>query len=408
MNRELLKEMIEAGYVNVQKHPSEDLFIYNYSKAAQYGQIWNEVTIQCRGLIMDGNGNIVSRPFKKFFNYEQHTPDQIPNLPFTVFDKEDGCLGVLYWVSNGDPFIATRGSFTSDQSVAANDILYSNKELVEALRNIDKSKTYCFEIIHPSYRIVVDYKGRKDLILLGAIDVATGEDAEFPELPTPIVKRYDGINDYRELKKLEESNREGFIVRFDNGFRMKIKFEEYCRLHSILTNVSSKTIWRTLRGIDRQKQLLKEANDLIGRALELQWIPGKEKEAVILLEKAEKKRIDASLCPTTFAETLDNVPDEFYEWVEKKKSEIVREFDKVDLSIMDEWSKVCIDLGDPSSESFKGGMSRRREFAEYVLGSKYKYKRQIMALQDGKDLKDHIWKLVEPKFETPFINNEEG
>ena len=403
MNRELLKEMIEAGYVNVQKHPSEDLFIYNYSKAAQYGQIWNEVTIQCRGLIMDGKGNIVSRPFKKFFNYEQHTPDQIPNLPFTVFDKEDGCLGVLYWVSNGDPYIATRGSFTSDQSAAANNILYNNKELVEALRNIDRNKTCCFEIIHPSYRIVVDYKGRKDLILLGAIDVATGEDAEMPILPTATVKRYDGINDYKELKKLEESNKEGFIVRFSNGFRMKIKFEEYCRLHSILTNVSSKTIWRTLRGIDKHKNLSEEI-------IKLEWnlIAATPEESIELSEKIEKKKLDASLCPTTFAETLENVPDEFYNWVEKKKEELVREFDKIDIDILDEWTRVCIDLGDITSKSFKGGMPRRREFAEYVLGSKYKYKRQIMALQDGKDLKDHIWKLVEPKFETPFINNEEG
>ena len=68
INRALLNEMIENDFVNVNKHPTHDLFIYNYSPKAQYERVWNEVTMMCRGLILDADYNIVARPFKKFFN----------------------------------------------------------------------------------------------------------------------------------------------------------------------------------------------------------------------------------------------------------------------------------------------------------------------------------------------------
>lgn len=37
--------------------------MYNYTAKAQYDKLWNEVTLQCRGLILDGDGNVVARPF---------------------------------------------------------------------------------------------------------------------------------------------------------------------------------------------------------------------------------------------------------------------------------------------------------------------------------------------------------
>ena len=44
MNQTLLKSMIDGGYVQVNKHPTADLFIYNYTSSTQYEQMWNEVT----------------------------------------------------------------------------------------------------------------------------------------------------------------------------------------------------------------------------------------------------------------------------------------------------------------------------------------------------------------------------
>ena len=71
-----------------------------------------------------------------------------------------------------------------------------------------------------------------------------------------IVKKYDGINEYTTLKLMVSNDDEGFVVRFKNGFRMKIKGEEYCRLHSILTNISSRNIWEHLKNNDSFDEIL--------------------------------------------------------------------------------------------------------------------------------------------------------
>ena len=119
-----------------------------------------------------------------------------------------------------------------------------------------------------------------DLVLLTVIDNETGNE-RIEDVGFPIVKKFDGINDLHELKALEENNKEGFVVRFTNGFRVKVKFEEYMRLHKIITGVSNIAIWEYL---------------------------------------AEGK---------SFEELLEKVPDEFYNWVKKNESELRTQFDKI-------------------------------------------------------------------------------
>ena len=100
MDTKFLNKMIAEGYVKVAFHPSEDLYIYNYSQTAQYERVWNEVTLQCRGLILDGKGKIIARPFPKFFNLGETENQIIPPLPFEIYEKMDGSLGISYWVDN--------------------------------------------------------------------------------------------------------------------------------------------------------------------------------------------------------------------------------------------------------------------------------------------------------------------
>lgn len=277
MNKELLQKMITEKLVSVQKHPEADLFIYNYSPKVQYEKLWNEITLITRGLILDSEMNIVARPFGKFFNIQEHKENEIPDQSFDVYEKMDGSLGILYWY-NEKPFIATRGSFVSEQSKHATNILYQKYKHV--LDNLDKKATYLFEIIYPQNRIVVDYEGMDDLILLTVIDNETGEE-RLDEIGFPLVKKYNGINDLSKLSYLEEKNKEGFVVRFKNGFRLKVKFEEYVRLHRIITGVSNIAIWEYL---------------------------------------AEGK---------SFEELLEKVPDEFYNWVKKTQGELTKQFDEI-------------------------------------------------------------------------------
>lgn len=278
MNIDLLQQMLAEKLVVRQKHPEADLFIYNYSPTVQYSREWNEITLLCRGLILDAEMNYVARPFPKFFNWEELTPDQIPNEAFEVFDKMDGSLGILYWL-NDMPFIATRGSFTSDQALHATHILHTKYPSLFPL--LKKTETYLFEIIYPENRIVLDYGATDDLVLLAQMDTQTGKEMPIQDIGFPMVKRYDGIKDFATLKALDLPNHEGFVLRFESGFRMKIKFADYVRLHKIITQVTSVVIWEYL---------------------------------------SEEKPFD---------ELLEKVPDEFYSWVKQTERQLKEEYDKI-------------------------------------------------------------------------------
>ncbi|MEO8568524.1 MAG: T4 RnlA family RNA ligase [Ginsengibacter sp.] len=279
LNKELLQEMVNERMVNVAKHPSENLFIYNYSAKAQYDKVWNEITLMARGLILDQDLHIVARPFRKFFNLNELSPSEIPSLPFVVEEKLDGSLGILYWI-NDKPFIATRGSFDSKQAVHANTILHTKYR--DTFEKIEKDKTYLFEIIYPENRIVIDYGDSDDLILLSIINNETGFDELLNNNPGfKTVTYYDGINDLEKIANLNWENKEGFVIKFENSFRTKIKFSEYIKLHRIVTGISNVAIW----------EYMKE-----GKCIE---------------------------------ELLERVPDEFYNWVKQTQELIRKQYDEI-------------------------------------------------------------------------------
>lgn len=258
MDISALQKMIDAGYVKVNQHPTADLFIYNYSETAQFERVWNEVTLQCRGLILDGAGRVMARPFPKFFNLEELENVTLPNLPFEVYEKMDGSLGISYSVDN-ELFIATRGSFISEQSVKATELLHT--KYTEAKVQMNPAITYLFEIIYPANRIVLDYGEKEELVLLGMIETATGKELPLADIGFPVVKKYNGLTDIQQLKALAFDNKEGFVVKFSNNYRLKVKFAEYVRIHRIVTQVSTLNIWENLRTNQSLDELLERVPD---------------------------------------------------------------------------------------------------------------------------------------------------
>ena len=343
MDKELLKEMIERKYVSVRKHPTADLYIYNYTKSAQYDKVWNSVTEICRGLILDGGGNVVSRPFRKFFNLGERD-EPLPDEPFTVTDKQDGSLGICYKINN-EPFIATRGSFESPQALTACKIL-KEKHSESVFKD---GITYLFEIIYPENRIVVNYGDKRDLVLLAMIDNETGLDLPLDyNLGFEVVKHYDGIKDISELLETQEENREGYVVKFESGYRVKVKFAEYMRLHRLLTCITERSIWQEMR-------------------------EGRE------------------LTPM-----LELVPDEFYQWVKSIVLKLNKEYGKIEKTAK-LISKKAIERYD-----------NRKEMAEYILSETKQSKCAGICFQllDNKKYEDAIWKMIKPKASKPFNEAE--
>jgi RNA ligase len=329
-----LATAVENGLVRKQSHPSLPYVIYNYTEAAQYSGAWTPVTLACRGLIVDeSTGSIVARPLTKFFNAsESHAPELRPEAPVAVTDKVDGSLGILY----GDA-VATRGSFASDQAKHATDLLrtrYAGFVPPEGL-------TVLVEIIYPGNRIVVDYRGLDDLVLLGAVDIATGRSLgpeAVPSWPGPVVESFAYATLAEALAAEPRPGREGLVVHFlDTDERVKIKYAEYVRLHRLVTGLTARTVWDVL------------VND------------------------------------GDLDELTEPLPDEFHAWVKGVVAGLTEEVEAQAVAVEAEFARITAELPDGWG---------RREFAMRALGSDLRG--ALFLRLDGKDYRPGLWQQVRP------------
>ena len=258
MDLQILEKYYKEGWLIKQTHPTLPLTIWNYSQQTQYEGKWDDITLACRGLVtVDGTGEVVARPFKKFFNIEEgkHTPTS----EFEVYEKMDGSLGIAFYHKDQWVF-ASRGSFTSEQALKGKVMFLKNF----SRSHLSRSLTYLFEIIYPENRIVCKYD-YEDVVMLGCIEVTDGGEVdihnEYYTNKFNVVKRYDGIKDYSTLRGIIKNDQEGFVIRFSNGDRMKIKGVEYIRLHKIMTEISTKSIWECLSNGDDIYKILEDVPD---------------------------------------------------------------------------------------------------------------------------------------------------
>lgn len=340
ITKDILDRYVAEGWLISQVHPTLPLTIYNYSQATQYDAKWDEVTLSARGLVFDDVGNLVARPFKKFFNIEEakHTPTE----EFEIFEKMDGSLGIMFYYG-GEWIFASRGSFTSEQAVRFKEIFERNYKT----SHLTVKNTYLFEIIYPENRIVVNYGEMEDVVMLGEIHTESGEELGMDYWQNSIfniVKKYD-FKDYKEIQKLNWDNKEGFIVRFSNGDRCKIKFADYVKLHRVLTNCTSYDVWENLKTF------------------------GKLPEGM-----------------------LKDVPDEFYDWVHRTESRLRKEYQFVENFYMAQVSSIA-----------RYGIGQK-EFALRVQALEGVNTGLMFAIFNGKTDKmaELIWKMIKPAYEKPF------
>jgi RNA ligase len=332
IDREKLDAMVAEGWLRSQRHPEADLWIYNYTEKTQFEKHWTPETLACRGLILDELGGVRARPFPKFFNYGTPEVGELPAEPFTVTEKVDGSLGILYWLG-GEPHIATRGSFTSEQAIEG------TKMLRERTIGVELGTTPLFEIVYPENRIVVDYGGRRELVLLGCVDMASGRDFPLPDWDGPVVETHDHPS-LSHLLTIERPNREGFVVRFEfSSLRVKVKHADYVRLHRIITGVNARHIWDALRN-------------------------GQD--------------------PTT---ELDGVPDEIFGWVRDTAAQLEADFAM--------WAALYRSTFDKRPND-----PDRRQLAEWFKEATPN-PAVLFRMLDGKPYDDLIWKAIRPEPMTP-------
>lgn len=337
--KEQLEQRVKDGWVNATRNGS--LTLYNYSNRCVFEKAWDEYTKAARGLVLRDDGTVVARPWAKFFNLGERPDDKLPAETPELAKKYDGSL-VIVFNDNVGWRAVTRGCWDNVQTKYATEWLRKHSWKLKA------DHTYMFELVAPWNRIVVHYP-TEDMILLGMTQTPDGYDYSYRDTREYAINH--GLSPVEYDKRPIESlnledpaikNEEGFVARFSNGYRVKLKYRQYLYLHKIVTGLSIKGIWE-------------------------------------ILSTGNKPDFSA-------------VPDEFLGWYTKQAAKIQAKYDSLRSDAVAAFQRI-------------GKRDTRKDYAmEYqkcgeMAGA-------LFRLLDGKDPGEVIWKRCKPEIHEVFKVDE--
>lgn len=207
-----------------------ELSIIKYKRKCFYDNIWNEYIINCRGLVVDRDWNIINYPFTKIFNYgiEKNAPVISDNEIVTAVRKVNGFMAAASIYKN-ELLVSTTGSLDSDYAKLAKKMIEETLYDVSALT---KNHTYIFEICHSSDPHIIPetqgiyFLGMRENVVNSPIINNRISYREYKEnnifLPEVIVDKFKNI---KQLVK--EAKHEGFVIYTIDGRTTKIKSPYY-------------------------------------------------------------------------------------------------------------------------------------------------------------------------------------
>jgi len=199
---------------------------------------------QCRGLIFDLNGQVISAPYHKFWNAGERTETLLEHIPFdqphVILDKLDGSMCRPVFFSQEGWTMCTKMGPTA---VAENAERWARNHA-----NYDRffwdlhnhGLTPLLEWCSRQNRIVVDYPVDR-LVLTAVRDCVTGAYLTYTQLQElageydlDLVRQFEGS--VESMQSLMDHTRdlqdaEGYVVRWLDGHMVKIKGESYCQIH---------------------------------------------------------------------------------------------------------------------------------------------------------------------------------
>lgn len=317
-----IEEYVNKGLIKETIHPKyHELAIYNYTPECQFSRAWDDVTRAARGLILNHKtGEVIAKPWPKFFNLSEH--ETIPDGPAHVREKMDGSLGIVFHYDNRW-HIATRGSFASEQAQYA-------AKWIEG-RDFLKGYTHLFEIIYPDNRIVVDYGEFEGLVYLESLCLESGKPYDVLDWPYK-AKNFNSVHPQHLPKN--KPNEEGYVLYWpEYDFRVKVKFDEYVRLHKIMTEYSIRRLWEHL------------------------YVGG------------------------DFKDMIAGVPDEFYEQVRKDHDLLHETYTSIQTA-----ARILVDS--------VVDMPTRKEQAQHIMEQSKDLSGIVFKMLDNKDEMESIWRKV--------------
>lgn len=205
-----------------------------------------EIVREARGLILeDKTWNIVCYPFKKFFNYGEAYADEIDWETAKVTSKEDGSLIKIYHY-NGEWRVGTNSTSDAEDAVLNSPYYRNFRELFDVAADncnfdfdrLDPNYTYLMELCSCHNTIVVPYNEPK-LFHIGTRNNITCEEVEV-DIGIEKPKQYmlSSLDDCIAMAATFDFTQEGFVVVDKNYNRIKVKSEDYVRVHRLANNGS--------------------------------------------------------------------------------------------------------------------------------------------------------------------------
>jgi RNA ligase len=288
---------VEKG--NVNRQVKDDLELFDYTRSCVFEKHWNVFTLISRGLILcPSQKKVVCLPLIKFFNFAEiiYLPE---NEDFRATLKYDGSM-ICTFFHSGKWYCSTRGSFVSNQAIWAEKWMHQNVNMGFLV----PGRTYIFEVIYKENRIVISYDFEGLVLITGynefGYEFLYEDTVEYArQLGTRVVEA-PGFCTIEELLKKAEilpSSEEGWVVRFDNGYRIKIKSSEYLKVHRLVSNCTPLAVWDMLRSCMDIEPIIQQLPEEFARDI---------KSIRKILEEKEKNLIGDIECLVNYTKLLSD------------------------------------------------------------------------------------------------------
>ena len=251
------KDLLEKKLISVKEYP-DGKKILKYTKRVFWDNLWHvdERLLECRGLVLDKDDNIIVRPFKKVFNYGENGTTVPLDMPVYVVPKVNGFLGCVT-KHKGEIIYSTTGSLDSDY-------VQMIKEMIpeEQARKIIHGDTYLFEICHPNDPHIIEEQ--TGAYLIGVRDIKHGSLCwqgvlNFLALPEWHLRFHEYMLFKDVLELIKECKHEGYVVYSvdNNEMLCKLKSPHYLT-KKFLMRMSKGKVDDMFANPDKYKQTIDE------------------------------------------------------------------------------------------------------------------------------------------------------
>ena len=220
--------------------------IFNYNFDSPFS---DPVVQEARGIILDTEKlEVVCWPFRKFGNYHESYADDIDWSTACVQEKVDGSIIKLWFSEREDRWIfSTNGTIdAADATVEDSWDGLSFEDAILSAENykdirtedLDRNKTYIFELVGPKTQVVVRYD-KPLLYHTGTRSNITGQETDedigiIRPARYPLQSLEECIEAARKLNSDGDGvEYEGFVVVDAAWHRVKIKSPDYILKHKI-------------------------------------------------------------------------------------------------------------------------------------------------------------------------------